>query len=86
MFWGEVIIGGHRLADWVVVIEPFMNRDGVEIPLLEVVKHTKLSYLEEVGLRGVIHTRGNLSKQVESLVNTAWCEIVIGCLGFSVAD
>jgi len=41
----------------------------VENLLLEVVKHADLHCMEVVGLREVAHNTGNMSKQVESLVN-----------------
>jgi hypothetical protein len=40
----------------------------VENPILQVVKHADLHCMEEVGLREVTHKRGNMSKDVDSLV------------------
>jgi len=58
----------------------------VENPLLEVVKHADLHCMEEVGLREVAHDTGNMSKQVESLVNMVRREFGIGCLGVGIAE
>jgi hypothetical protein len=58
----------------------------VENPLLEVVKHADLHCMEEVGLREVAHNTGNMSKHVESLVNMARREFLIGCLGVGIAE
>jgi hypothetical protein len=38
-------------------------------PLLEVVKHAHLDYMEEVGQREVTHNPGNISKHIEFFVN-----------------
>ena len=46
----------------------FMNWKN---PLLEVVKHADMHYMEEVWLREVPDNTGNMSKQVESMVNMA---------------
>jgi hypothetical protein len=43
----------------------------VENPLLKVVKHADLHYMEVVGLREVTHDTGNLLKHVESFVDMA---------------
>jgi len=58
----------------------------VENPLLEVVKHTDLHCMEEVGLREVAHNKGNVSKHVESSVNMARREFGIDCLGVGIAE
>jgi hypothetical protein len=42
--------------------------------------------MEEVGLREVAHTPGNMSTYVESSVNRARREFGIGCLGVGIAD
>jgi len=60
--------------------------DEVENPLLEVVKHADLHYMEEVGLREITHHTGNMSKHVESSVNMARREFGIGCLGVGIAE
>jgi len=58
----------------------------VENPLLEVVKHADLHYMEEVGLREVAHNTGNELKHVESSVNMARRKFCIGCLGVGIAE
>jgi len=63
-----------------------MRLHEVENPLLEVVKHVDLHCMEEVGLRGVAHNSGNISKQVEFLVNVARRELGIRCLGVGIAE
>jgi len=42
--------------------------------------------MEEVGLREVAHDTGNMSKHVESSVDTARREFGIGCLGVAIAE
>jgi hypothetical protein len=48
-----------------------MRLHEVENPLLEVVKHADLHFMNEVGLREVTHNDGNMSKHIASLVNMA---------------
>jgi hypothetical protein len=43
----------------------------VENPLLEVVMHAHLQFMEEVGLREVAHITGNVSKHIEFSLNMA---------------
>ena len=57
-----------------------------ENPLLQVVKHADPHCMEEVGLREVTHNTGNMSKQVESMVNIARREFCISCLGVGLAE
>jgi len=40
--------------------------------------------MEEVGLQEVAHDTGNMSKDVESLVNKALPEFSISCLGVDI--
>jgi len=42
--------------------------------------------MEEVGRREVAHNTGNMSKYVESSVNTGRRELGIGCLGVGLAE
>jgi len=58
-----------------------MRPHEVQNPLLEVIKHTDLHGMEEVGLRKFAHDTGNMSKHVESSVNIAQPEVGIGYLG-----
>jgi len=58
----------------------------VKDPVLEVVKHTDLHCIKEVGLKDVGHDTGNLSKHVGSSVNMARQEFSITCLGVGIAD
>jgi len=62
-----------------------MHLHEVENPLLEVVNHADRHCMEEVGLREVTYTTGNMSKQVESLVNMVRREFCIGFLGVGIA-
>jgi len=63
-----------------------MHHHEVENPLLEVVKHADLHCMEEeVRLKEVTHSTGNMSKHVESSVNMALREFGIGCLGVGIA-
>ena len=62
-----------------------MHLHEVENPLLEVIKHTDLHCMEEVGLREVAHDTGNMSKRVESSVNMAKRQFCIGSLGVVIA-
>ena len=55
-----------------------------ENQLLEVVQHAHLNRMEEVGLQEVAHDTGNMSKDVESLVNKALPEFSISCLGVDI--
>jgi hypothetical protein len=43
-------------------LKPFVSLHEVEKPLLEVVKHADLHWMEEVGLREVAHDTGIMSK------------------------
>jgi len=70
----------------IVLVQPVVRLHEVENPLLEVIKHADLNCMEEVGLREVVHNRGNMSKHVESLVNMAPCDVGIGCLGVGIAE
>jgi hypothetical protein len=67
-------------------MEPFVRLNAVENPLLEVVKHADLHFMEEVGLREIAHNTGNMFKQVESSVNMARREFGIRCLGVGIAE
>jgi hypothetical protein len=58
----------------------------VKNPLLEVIKHTDLPGMEEVGLREVAHYTRNMSNDVDSLANKARRELGIGCLGDGIAE
>jgi len=58
----------------------------VENPLLEVMKHANLHFMEEVGLREVAHDPRNMLKHVESSVNMARQEFGIGSLGVGIAE
>jgi len=60
--------------------------DEVENPLLEVVKHADLHYMEEVGLREIAHHTVNMSKHIESSVNMARREFGTGCLCVGIAE
>ena len=42
--------------------------------------------MEEIGLREVAHDSGNMSKQLECLVNMAQQELGIGCLVDGIAE
>jgi len=57
----------------------------VEIPLLELLKDADLHCMEEVGLREVAHNTGNVSKHIDTSVNMAQQEFVIGCIGVGIA-
>ena len=61
-----------------------MHLHEVENPLLEVVKHADLHFMEEVGLREVGHNTGNMSKYVASSMNMARGEFGISCLGVDI--
>jgi len=63
-----------------------MHVHEVENLLVQVVKHVDMHCVEEVGLREVDHNTGNMSKQVESFMNTAQREFSIGCLRLGVAE
>ena len=58
----------------------------VENPLLEVVKHANLHYMEEVRLWEVPHNTGNRWKHVESSVNRARRVFSIGSLGVAIGE
>ena len=58
----------------------------VENPLLEMVKHTNLHCMEEVGLQEIAHNTGNMSKHIESSVNMARRVFGIRCLGVGIAE
>jgi len=51
-----------------------------------VVKQADLHCMEEVGLREVTYHTGNMSKQVECLVNTVRLEFSIRCLDDGIAE
>jgi hypothetical protein len=63
-----------------------MYLHGVENPLLEVVTHTNLHCMEEVGLRQIADHAGNMSILVESSVNMARREFGIRCLVVGIAE
>jgi hypothetical protein len=63
-----------------------MGLHEVENPLLEVVKHTDLHCMEEVGLREVAHDTANMSIHVESSVDHGQREFGIGCLGVDITE
>ena len=63
-----------------------MRLDEEENPLLEGNRHADLHCMEEVGLREVTHDAGNMSKQVECLVNMAQQKFGMGCLGVGIAE
>jgi hypothetical protein len=58
----------------------------VENPLLEMIKHTNLHRIEEVGLREVAHDTGNMLIHIEISVNMARQEFGICCLGVGIAE
>jgi len=58
----------------------------VETPLLEVVKHADLHYIEEVSLREFAHDTGDMSKPVEFSVNMVYPEFGIGYFGIGIAE
>jgi hypothetical protein len=58
----------------------------VENPLLEVVKHTDLHGMEEVGFREVTHDAGIISKHAESLGGMAQREFSFAYLGVGIAE
>ena len=76
----------HRQPDSIVLVAPFVHLDEVKNPLLEVVKHADLHYMEEVGLREVTYDTGNRSKHVEYSVDIAKRVFGIGCLDVSIAE
>jgi hypothetical protein len=49
-------------------------------------KHAGLHCVGEVGLREVAHDTGNMSKHIESSVNKARQEFVIGWFGVGIAE
>jgi len=67
-------------------VEPFIRLHEVENPLLQVVKHTDLHCMREVGLAEVGHDTGNMSKHVESSVNMVRQELGIGFVGVGIAE
>jgi len=86
IFWCEVVVSRHAEADYIVFVKPLMRLHAVENPLLEVVKHANLHYMEEVGLGEVAHNTGNVSKHLESSVNMARREFGISCLGVGIPE
>jgi len=72
--------------DCIVLVEPFVCLHEVENPLLEVVNHADLHYMEKVWLREDPHDTGNMLKHVESSLNMALWEFSIGFLGFAIAE
>ena len=63
-----------------------MRLHEVDNPLLEVVKHTDLHCMEEVGLWEIGHNIGNMSKHIESSVNMVRREFGILYLGVVTAE
>ena len=58
------MVSRHGCPDCIVLVEPFVRLHDVENPLLDVVKHADLLWMEEVGCRKVAHNTGNMSKHV----------------------
>jgi hypothetical protein len=56
----------------------------VENTLMEVVKHSDLHCMEEVGLWEGTHNTGNMSKHIEFSVNMVRREFGIRCLGVGI--
>jgi hypothetical protein len=56
----------------------------VENPLVEVVKHADLHWMEDVGLGEVAQDTGNILTHIEFSVNMAPPEFSIGCLGVGI--
>ena len=63
-----------------------MPLHALENPLLEVSKHDDLHCMEDDGFRDVAHDTGNVSKNLDSLVNMARRELSIACLGVGIAE
>jgi hypothetical protein len=63
-----------------------MSLQEVENPLLEVVKHTYLHCMEEVGDREVVHNTGNVLQHIESSLNMVRREFCIGCIGVRITE
>jgi len=80
------VVSRHGYPDCMVLVKPFVRLHEVENPLLEVVKHTDLHCLDEVGLREVTHKTGNMSRYIESSVNIARLEFGIPCRGVGLAE
>jgi len=59
---------------------------GVNNPLLEVVTNAKFHHIQEVGFREVADNTGNMSKCVESSLDKARLEFIIGCLGVGISQ
>jgi hypothetical protein len=58
----------------------------VENPLLEVVKHADLPWMEEVEIREVAHDTGNMSNNVQSSVDLVRREFGVGYHGVGIAE
>jgi hypothetical protein len=58
----------------------------VENPLLIVIKHAHLHWMEVIGLWEVAHDTGNMSKHIESLVIMARQEFSFSCLSVGIAE
>ena len=86
MIWCEVVVSRYRKPDCIVLAESFVRLHKVQTPLLEVVKHADLHWIEEVGLREVAHNTGNMSNNVESWINMPRREFGIGWLGVGIAE
>jgi len=65
---------------------PFMRIHEVENPLLEVLKNADLHCMEKVGLREGADEAGNMSKDVESVVDMQQRQFGISCLSVGIAE
>jgi hypothetical protein len=63
-----------------------VHLDEVEKPLLPVVMHSDLHYMEEIGVREVADDTGNLSKNIEYSANMVQREFGIGSFGVGIAE
>ena len=81
------MVSRNGYPDYIELVELFVCLHEVQNPLLEAVKHAELYCMEEeVGLREVTHDKGNMSKPIQSLVNTVWQVLGIGSLSVGIAE
>ena len=86
IFWCVVVVSMLRYSDCIVLVRPFVYLCEVEDPLIEVVKHTNLYYMEEVRHWNVAHDATNTLKHMRISVNTARHEFGIGYVGVDIAE
>jgi len=80
------VLSRHGYPGCILLVKPFVHLHDMENPLLEVVKHADLHCMEKIRLREDSHDTGNMSKHVESAVDTARREFGISRLGVGIAE